>query len=254
MLTFSPKIYVIAQSGAPIRNPSLLSQANELGLAAERVSLRPSELPSIRKVDRQWQIILQGHPLSPGEVRCALTHRLAHVALCESEAPWAMICEDDASLNDVALRASESWIVLLNRFLVKPGPRFVSLYGPESATDGNSFQLAEVRQAGARLPAGAVCYALNRELAERTVFRDPMVTTADWPLHFAASRFAVFHPSVATEVSSESRIGSRSASVGRLRRARLLMRRILTPPGSSGNWPSSVSVVTKYLITRSLRK
>ena len=192
---------VIAIGSQP-RNRSLISQLSMLGIVPNWVGAIDFRCLDPKSLDHwvdQLSIAQQARaPLTPGELGCLLSHRLAWHRFLDSGATWGLVLEEDAEilpgLRDICVsvetakwrsasiislehRRSSSEMFPLMRYRKRPVDGERDIYRSLSPT------------------WGAAGYLLNRPAAERLLRGGiPAVAPADWPYEAAGCRFYVAWP------------------------------------------------------------
>ncbi len=204
-------IYLIGITGR-YRGEPLEAQLRDAGLRFERIEGVTTEYegrPSVDFYDAAQAEAVIGRGLLPGEIGCALAHRVARQAFLRTRRPWALVLEDDARIQDAArLR------MLLDAVERQRGgrPEIIELYAR------GAIAWAEPHdhwQALAREPRTTTAYLVNRAAARWLVARElPLVSPADWPLRGSwRIRFSAAFPwTVAPDEADGSLIADQPAS------------------------------------------
>lgn len=132
-------------------------------------------------VDQKAARVLQRRELTKGEVGCALAHRNAWSALLASDAPFALVFEDDARLTHEPIGDD------VQSVLATDDPVVVQLGSQSDYTvvSRRSRPVGDVYPTIVPAP-GAWAYALNRAAAEVLLENGaPVASVSDWPARVA---------------------------------------------------------------------
>lgn len=146
-----------------------------------------------------------GRPLTPSEMGCVLSHRLAYERLLESEADIALVCEDDAEL------VVEARILLeLQDALVQDSPTIMLLASRSQSFIDVKSGFTRVASCNAfhfkYVPLQAVAYFINRAAAEIALSKS-VDGPADWPSWASAVSFRGAYPWPFRESGRASTVG-----------------------------------------------
>ena len=129
-----PLIYVINLDRAQARLAALKAQIDRLGWSFRRVTAidgRQMDPASLARLAPAPWSRYQSRRLTPGEIGCLASHRMAWTALIDSGRPWALVLEDDAVLGsevpqalDVFARQTAFDLVKLEGISVKVNKSF----------------------------------------------------------------------------------------------------------------------------------
>jgi glycosyl transferase family 25 len=195
--------------------------------AVDGASLSPEALA--RSYDESATIRRYGRPLSPGEIGCALSHRLAYQTILSRGLDSAIVLEDDAILSDdltdfpfASLPAQFDVVNLFGRsgLVRRRAERQLGRYALHRAA-GKIY--------------GTVGYVVSRKGAERLLAASPVVSyPADWPVHPAKlSFFALSPPAVGHEDEDSQLSIEREHMRHRWRQTRGLRRSLTEGPLSN---------------------
>jgi glycosyl transferase, family 25 len=172
-VTLPIKTYVINLDRSPDRMAFMQGQLDRLGIEYERFpAIDGRELrPPVPGVDERSYARLHGRRFHPGEVGCYLSHMQVLRRFLATDAPFALVLEDDGLIHEslpklieVALKEPRDWDIL--RLSTVNGGAFF----PYRRIDQRfSFALPLTRK------KGSAAYLLSRNCAKRLLEKmDPM--------------------------------------------------------------------------------
>ncbi|WP_448712961.1 glycosyltransferase family 25 protein [Microbacterium profundi] len=207
------------------RGTPLEEQLTSLGVSHERSAGVVGEYlgaPVDEYVDDDAVNALYGRPLRPGEIGCALAHRICYQRLIDSDAEWALVFEDDARV--VGPEALSQIVRRFSRLVPFDEPAVFMLYGRQVTTDprlhGRLDDSATYELI--RTPMTATGYLINRRAAQHILDTGlPLRNPADWPISVEGYvRFAATYPwpVIPDETDEASSIGHRGGGRNSLMR------------------------------------
>ena len=248
------RVFVINLDSSTERLTHMHATLSRLGLTYERIpAIEGTKLSQDEIKNRYssfWFQLFHGREMSPGELGCALSHKLAYRRIVEDQLDWGLVLEDDVLLDDSLLE------LLRGLFAVQVPAENIQLYFSEQ----RPHQLATLREvAGKKLVgftgahASAIAYLVSRSAAIKLSGTDKIRFAADkfsWISAYYNISFCGVLPFAATPhptLNGKSNIDYSDqylAHGGRQARKRLLWKFIVRP----------IAVTVRTMINRQRQK
>ncbi len=174
------KVFVINLDSSTDRLAHMHATLSRLGLSYERIPAIDGTKLSQDEIKHRyssfWFQLFHGRQMSPGELGCALSHKLAYRRIVEDQLDWGLVLEDDVLLDDSLLE------LLQALFGVKLPAEIIQLYFSEQ----RRHKLPTLKEvAGKRLVAftgahaSAIAYLVSHSAAIKLSGTDKIRFAAD---------------------------------------------------------------------------